>query len=282
MSSLRTGIIKALVIVFLCIGIFGSAGYFAYKMFVAPQKVLKKEQAGPQPTPPPDPSIAEFARCMKLKESGDLLGARAALEDFVAHQADSPKVDDARTALGEVNMKLLFSTQPDPEKEQYVIQKGDTINAIERKTKVPADLLMRLNNIEDPTKLRIGQTLNITKPEFALKIYRKTQNVVLLNKGKFFKQYKVQTWNIVASKNPAAYTGKVTEKSAWKNNQRVAFGSKDYVGSGRWIATSATAYTLYSDGVDGVPKPQSGLGMSQDDMDELSTLINRGAPVSIE
>jgi len=280
--SIRSGIIKALVILFLCGAIFGSAGFFAYRLFVTPKNNLKRAMAGPQPTRPPDPSIAEFERCKKTADAANPADGRAAWEDFVTRYPDSPRIDEAREALGDLNIKLFFSDAPDPGKQQYVIQKGDTISAIEKKTKVPSELIMRLNKITDPTRLHIGDTLNISRPDFSLKINHKTKTVMLFNKGKFFKQYKVEPWNAPPPKSTAPSSAKVVEKSAWKNNQRVAFGAKEYNDSGRWIGTSAAGYTLYSEGVEGVPKPQGGLGMKEEDIEELSTLINRGTPVTIE
>lgn len=282
--SIRSWLIKALVILFLIVAIFGGAAYFTYKLFEAPREIVEKAMGAPQPTLPPDPSLVEFDRCMKaVKEAANLADARKALEDFVAAYPDSPRIDDARDQLGEINMKLFFSDAPDPDKQQYVIQKGDTISAIERKTKVPGELIMRLNRIEDPTKLRIGTVLNVTRPQFALKIDHKTKRVVLLNNGKFFKQYKVGEWNAPSRKSSAPAAAKVKEKSAWANNQQVPVGAKDYAGSGHWITTSATGYTLYSDGMEGVPKPnEGGLGLSAEDMEELTTLVNRGTPVTIE
>jgi LysM repeat protein len=281
---MRSWLIKALVILFLIITIFGGAAYFTYKLFEGPKNIVKKAMGGPQPTQPPDPSLAEFDRCMKVKEGGTPADARKAFEDFIAEYPDSPRIEEARDALGGINMKLFFSDAPDPDKQQYVIQKGDTISAIEHKTKVPGELIMRLNKIDDPTKLRIGEILNISRPQFALKIDYKTKRVVLLNNGKFFKQYKVGEWNAPPRKGSVPSTAKVVEKSAWENNQRVPVGAKEYNGSGHWIVTSPAGYTLYSDGVEGVPKPEGGhgLGLNAEDMQELSTLINRGTPVTIE
>lgn len=280
--SIRSGITKALIILFLVTGIFGGAAYFVYRLFEAPKMMVRKAMGGPTPTRPPDPSLAEYDRCMKVVQGGDPAAGRKALEDFTADYPESPRVDDARDALGEINLKMFFSDAPAPDKQQYVIQKGDTISAIERKTKVSGELIMRLNRIDDPTKLRIGTVLNVTKPQFALKIEHNTKRVVLLNNGKFFKQYKVGTWNAPARKTTVATAAKVVDKSAWENNQRVAVGAKAKPGSGRWIAMSATGYTLYSEGAAGMPKPEGGLGMNGEDVDELSTLINRGTPVTIE
>ncbi len=223
---------------------------------------------------------------MKVKESGSLVEARNAFEGFVAQNSDSPRIDEARDELGAINMELFYSDAPDPGKEQYVIQKGDTISAIEKKTKVPGELIMRLNKIDDPTKLRIGEVLNVSRPEFALQVHRKTQTVVMLfNNGKVFQAIQGRAVErTAASKNPDAdISAKVTEKSAWKDNQRVSFGAKDYNESGHWITMNAAGYTLYSEGVDGVPKPVGGgLGMKAEDIQELSTLINKGTPITIE
>ena len=275
-------IVKVLIVLFLCIAIFGSAGYFSYKLFVSPQKALKKEMAGPPPTPPPDPSLAEFGKCLKIKNSGTLVEAHDAFEDFVEHNPDSSKLEEAKDILGGINMTLFNSDQPSPDKQQYVIQKGDTIGAIERKTKMPGEMIMRLNKISDPTKLKIGEVLNVSRPEFALKIHRKTKMVDLINKGRFFKQYKVVSWNAPAAKNANPVSAKVTEKVAWKNGQRVIFGSKEYSGSGRWISLSVSGFTLYTESDSGTPKPPGGLGVEAGDMDELSSLINRNTPATID
>jgi LysM repeat protein len=41
----------------------------------------------------------------------------------------------------------------------YTIQKGDTVISIAKKYKLNTDRLMKINDIKDPTKLRVGQTL---------------------------------------------------------------------------------------------------------------------------
>lgn len=280
--SVRSGIIKTLVILFLITGIFGGAAYFVYRLFEAPRLMVKKAMGAPAPTRPPDPSLAEYDRCLKVVQAGDLPVARKTLEDFVAAYPDSPRIDEARDTLGDINLKMFFSDAPAPDKQLYVIEKGDTISGIERKTKVSGELIMRLNHIDDPTKLRIGTVLNVTKPQFTLKIDHNTKRVVLLNHGKFFKQYKVEAWNAPTRKTAGTTSAKVVEKSAWEKNQRVPVGAKVNPGSGWWMGLSATGYTLYSDGATGMPKPEGGLGISVADMDELSTLINRGTPVIIE
>ncbi len=75
-----------------------AATYFTYKLFRDPEEhVVKKAMAGPQPHhAAPTPSIAEYERCLKIKEGGNLVEARAAFEDFVSQNPDSPRINEAR------------------------------------------------------------------------------------------------------------------------------------------------------------------------------------------
>jgi len=141
---------------------------------------------------------------------------------------------------------------------------------------------MQCNNLDDPTRLRVGTVLLVTQPDFSVVVDRKQHTVTLLNHYKFFRQYKATTWNAPIpkkSQEKVAITGKVTDKMAWKNGARVAFGSKDYMDSDRWVELSVKGFTFYTDGGQ---KPPSGIGFAPDEMQELSTLLSKNVPVSIQ
>jgi len=278
--------IKALFVLLLAAAVFGACGYFTYDILLKPRLMLKQELdnkilAG-EPTPPPDPSAPELEYCLKLKKSGDLVGTRAALESFIERNPRSTKLNEARTALGEVNTDIFFSKIPSPDKEEYVIKPGDALDKIERKLKINAELLTRSNNLDDPRKLRIGQVLIVSHPQFALAISRNDKTVTLFNHGKFFKQYPVKSWNVPEAKAPLPPNVKVREKIAWKNGARVAFGSKEYAGSSRWIALTVAGYTLYTDPAEGGQKAPTGIALGAEEMEELSTLIAVNNPVTIQ
>jgi len=278
--------IKALILLLLAAAVFGSAGYFSYELLVKPKVELKQELDTKvlmgDPTPPPDPSVPELDYCLKLKKSGDLVRARAALEAFLEHNPRSTRITDARIALGEVNTDVFFSRIPSPDKEEYVVKPGDALAKIERKLKTNAELLMRCNNLDDPRKLRIGQVLIVSHPQFALTINRTEKSVMLFNHGKFFKQYPVKVWNAPDAKTPAPANVKVKEKIAWKNGARVSFGTKEYAGSSRWVAFTVPGYTLYTDPAEGGVKSPSGIALGAEDMEELSTLLAANLQVTIQ
>jgi LysM repeat protein len=276
-------LIKVLIVLILLLGIAGGVGYFVYDTHYKPKKEAQAQAALPPPTPPPDPALPEFRAAEKLKAEGKLAEAREALEKLIEQNPQSGVLDDAKNLLGDVNSDLFFSAVPSPDKEVYVVQKGDALAKIQRRFKATPELIMRTNNMTDPTRLQIGQELLIPRVEFTAIIQRAGQKVVVMNRGKFFKQYKARKWNAPAKGGAAGV--KVTETAAWKDGERVAFGTKEFAAGTRWVMLSAPGYTIYGEPDDPNEKadrPQGGIGLSLEDADELATLLSRGVPVTIE
>jgi LysM repeat protein len=276
---------KVLVVLGLAVTIFGGAAYFGYDIFVRPHKIAEQEKSEPPPTPPPDPALPEFERCLNLKKDGKSVEAQSAFEQFVINNPNSTITGEAKKHLGELNTDLFFSATPTPDKEQYVVRPGDAIAKIERKLKTTAELIMRTNNLDNPRRLRVGQVLMVSHPDFSLVIKRKEKSVTLYNHGKFFKQYLVKVWNVPAGKSTPPIKARVTEKVAWKDGKRVPIESKDYLGSGRWITLSMQSYTLYTESDNPaltVKPPSGGIGLEEEEAVELATLLGRNTPVTIE
>ena len=277
---------KWLLVLLLALIIFGGAAWFGYNSFVKEEIAVKKEQRGEvTPAPAPDISLPEFQAAAQLRQEGKLAGARDALIAFIQKYPSGPHVEEAKDLLGEINVDLLLSPYPSPEKTEYVVKSGDVLAKIARKLKTTPELIMRMNNLSG-TLLRIGERLLISHPDFSIVIERKANLVVLLNHGSFFKQYHVGEAKL-SPKQPSKITAKVAETMAWKDGKRVGLGSKDYATSTRWIRfAGAPAYTLYSvpdsahPNID-QPPPPVGLGLAASDVEELSSLVNNRTPVTI-
>jgi hypothetical protein len=278
--------VKWLFVLVLAVAIFGGAAWFGYNTFVKEEIELKKEQRG-EVTPPPvvDVSLPEFQAAVKLRQDGKLAEARDALVSFIQKYPTGKHLDEARDLLGEVNVEILLSRYPSPEKIEYIVKPGDVLAKIARKLKTTPELIMRMNNMSS-TMLRIGERLLISHPDFAMVIQPKANLVVLLNHGGFFKQYHVREAKL-PQKQPPKITTKVAETMAWKNGQRVGLGSKEYLASTKWIRLAGgAAYTLYAvpDSTHPnleQPPPPTGLGLAATDLEELSTLVNNRTPVTI-
>ena len=277
---------KWLFVLLLALIIFGGAAWFGYNTFVKEEIAVKKEQRGEvTPPPAPDISLPEFQAALQLRQEGKLTEVRDALVAFVQKYPSGKHLDEARDVLGEVNVDILLSRHPSPEKIDYVVKPGDVLAKISRKLKTTPELIMRMNNMSS-TMLHIGEHLLISHPEFAMVIQRKANLVVLLNHGAFFKQYHVREAKL-PPKQPAKINAKIAETMAWKGGKRVGLGSKEYLASTKWIRIAGAAgYTLYSvpDGAHpnlDQPPPPVGLGLAAADLEELSSLVNNRIPVTI-
>jgi LysM repeat protein len=275
---------KWLFVLFLAIIIFGGAAWFGYNFVFKQDIQVAKEQRG-EVTPEPriDLTLPEYEAAAKLRQDGKLPEARAALTAFVQKYPTSPHSDEAKDLLGEINIDIFLSRTPSPEKEEYIVKPGDVLAKVGRKVKSTPELIMRMNNLSG-TMLHIGEHLLISHPDFSIVVQRKPKLLVLLNRGGFFKQYHLREEKL-PSKTPPKVTTKVAEVMAWRDGKRVGFGTKEFIGSTRWIRLGSQAYTIYAvpDSAHQVvqPPPPQGIGLAAADVEELGSMVNSKTPVTI-
>src|SRR5438132_8312499 len=276
---------KWLFVLLLALIIFGSAAFFSYRLFFKQEIAVRHEQRGDvPPEPTPDISLPEFQAAAKLRQEGKLAEARDALAAFIQEYPAGLHGEEAKDLLGEINIDVLLSRTPSPENQEYIVKPGDVLAKVARKVKSTPELIMRMDNLSG-TMLHIGDRLLVSHPDFAIVVQRKPKLLVLLNHGGFFKQFHVREEKLPA-KVPSKVTTKVAEVMAWNGGKRVGFGTKEFIGSTRWIRLSSQAYTIYSvpDSAHPAlsqPPPPQGLGLAAADVEELSSLINNKTPVTI-
>ena len=269
----------------LAVLIFGGAALFSYKIFVRPEIIMRAEQrSAATPIPTPDISLPDFQAAQKLKAEGKLSEARAALTALIQRYPSGPHVGEAQDLLGEVNISVLFSDYPSPDKEEYTVRSGDVLARVASKMKSTPELIMRTNNLSG-TMLRIGQKLLISRPEFSLLIQRNARLLYLLDHEQFFKRYHLREEKLPANAPPKMST-RVAEIMAWKNGKRIGIGSREFLNSTRWVRLSTAGYVIYSLPDDShpildVPPPTQGIGMAASDVEELSSLVNNRTAVTI-
>ena len=280
---------KFIILLVLCLGVFGGGGYFAYRNLIQPAQPSAREiealrAAALPPTPPPDPAGPELAKVDALRKARKPAEARELLAALVVNYPNSPRIDDARTALGELNADMALSSAPSPDKIEYVVKPGDSLDKIARQFKSSSELIMRSNNLAN-TIIQPGQRLAIFQPDFALEIHLAEKRVVVLQHGKFFKQYAVVSASLPGGTKPVETKTRIAEKAAFRDGKRVTFGTKEYAGSARWIILAQPGYTIFAETPAGTPgaaaKPPTGLGLSEGEMEELHALVGNGVPVTI-
>jgi len=269
----------------LAVVIFGGAALFSYEIFIRPELVMRAERnAGANPVPTPDISLPEFKAARKLKEEGKLTEARSALTALIQRYPSGLHVGEAEDLLGDVNIEILLSDYPAPEKEEYIVRGGDVLARIAGKFKTTSELIMRTNNLSN-TRLQIGQKLLISHPDFSILIQRGAKRLYLLDHERFFKRYQLLEEKL-PGKTSSKIATRVGEIMAWKGGRRVGPGSPQFLSSTRWIRLATPGYVIYSQPDDShqileVPPPAQGIGMAATDVDELSSLVNTRTAVTV-
>ena len=276
MAIVRTLIILALVGLIL-----GGSAFFAYELYWKERKLdmEDKENSSQAAGVVPDYTLPAFEKAAGLQRTGGVDGARAAWMEFIGNYPDSPKIAEAKAALGAINTSQVFSPVPSPGKTSYAVGKGDSLVKIASKFKSNAELIFRANNLQT-INLKIGQQLVIPQLDVSIVVNRKAGTVTLLNGGQFFKEYRT-----LALKTPGVSTSaqtKVVDKIALQGSNRVAFGDKNYSGSERWVmlGSSGLAIRGLPEGAGTTPPP--GIIVAQPDIEEIFLLVSRGTPVTIQ
>jgi len=280
-------IARLLVILFLVAAILGGTAYFAYELYLKPKNLdveEKKMVAISPPTPPPDPSLAVFETLKPVLEL-DTPEARTSIVEFLDTYPESPMAPAARAALGRINISQVLSPSPSPEKTTYTVAKGDSLVKIAAKFKTGAELIYRVNNLAT-INLQIGQELAIPKLDTSLVVDRAARVVTVQNAGTFLREYPIKALKLPPAAASGTVQTKVNDKLAMKGSARVAFGTKDYEGSDRWVMLGLSGVVIRgvpapaADGTE-VPMPP-GIVLDPADASEIFVLTTRGTPVTIK
>jgi LysM repeat protein len=278
---LGLAIVRTLIILALVGLILGGSAFFAYELYWKPRKLDMEDRAAFSQAAgaAPDYTLPAFERAAGLERTDGVDAARAAWVEFIRNYPHSPKIAEAKTALGGINTSQVFSPVSSPEKISHSVGKGDSLVKIATKFKSNAELIFRANNLQT-INLKIGQQLVIPQLDMSVVVDRKAQTVTLLNRGQFFKEYRA-----LALKTPGVSASaqiKVVDKIALQGSNRVAFGDKNYSGSERWImlGSSGLAIRGLPEGAGATPPP--GIIVAQPDIEEIFLLVSRGTPVSIQ
>src|SRR6266481_2029787 len=272
----KLGILAGLVIV-----VFGGGSFATYELFLktASRKPAKGNEAVVTPTP--DPGIALLDQGRDLIAKGNAEDGKRLLISIFQNFPKSTKADEARKAVGDMNIQDFFSPQPSADKKEYVVARGDSIAKIASKTKAAPELIFKANGL-DGLMIQPGQKFIIPSGQFTVQIFVGQQAVELLNHGVFFRWYKALDFHLPA--NMTSGQLKVIGKEAWSGGARVAFGEKKFHGSSRWVVLSASGVIFYSEtapNTPNVPKPRFGIQLTPEDMDEVFALLGKDTPVTI-
>lgn len=203
----------------------------------------------------------------------------------------------AEQLLGEVNIELVMTPRAMPEKIDYIVQPGDSLDRLARRHAAPghigfADLLYHSNRIRGPRErpnLRAGDRIRIFDADMSIEVSKARNDLVLFMNGKFFKRYPVGTGEF-GSTPVGEFTvdpRRILREPAWPcrdTGRLIPYGDPDNPLGTRWIGFDIPGY-----GIHGTTEPDTiGYAMSDgcvrmrnEDVEELFMLVRGNIPVTI-
>jgi tetratricopeptide (TPR) repeat protein len=220
-------------------------------------------------------------------DEGDIAQAKKFL-DAVIKGTDSPAKDKAEFVLGDINMKQLKSPDIGPNDIAYTIERGDSLWKLERKLKVPMDLIQGINNL-DPKALTVGEQIKIPDLDISIMINKADRSLTLRNKGAFLAKYHVGI-NAIDARVPAR-DYEVIEKSdkgmdytPENGSTTIKAGDPANPYGSRWLGITREI------GIHGTNEPdkvgtyisKGFIAMTNADIEQVYSLVRKGTKVSIK
>ncbi|MCX7015956.1 MAG: L,D-transpeptidase family protein [Candidatus Sumerlaeota bacterium] len=218
---------------------------------------------------------------------GKLLEAQESLQRLLdIAPEDYMRRDEVLDALGDLNLKILRSDLTVGKEQIYEIKKGDALERIGKKFGVNYELIMLVNRIEDPAKLRIGQKIKIPDISFSIVVDISDNTLTLLNHGQFFKRYHVRTGDVEGKTPLGKFRILDKEKNpAWDHDGRhYAPGDPGNELGTRWMAFSGRDIGIHgTNDASTIGKYASNgcVGMLTEDVEELYDLVLPNTPVEV-
>ena len=221
-----------------------------------------------------------------MRSGGDLAGARAkALEALDAAPGDA-RVEGF---LGEVDMELMRSLSPMPEKVEHVVSGGDYLGKLAAKYNTPVGAIRMMNGLHGDN-LRIGQRLTLfdgQNHEFAVRVNKTHNDLVLTLDGRFFKRYRVSTG--AGGRTPAG-SFKIVDKiehPTWyrSGGAPVPYGDPENLLGTHWLALDVQGYGIHGTWEPETLGRQSSAGcirLLNEEVEELYNLLPKGTAVTVE
>ncbi len=220
---------------------------------------------------------ASVEEALKLRDAGKIIEARELLNDTLNEKL-SPNLRSAvKFQMTKLAEQWLFSAEVfsgDKLTSRYQVQRGDHLERIAKKYKVPYEILMQINGIDRPELLRAGQHIKVIQGPFNVVIYKSNFTMDLYLQNKYIKTYRVGLGSVeheTPSGRWQVESGGKLIKPTWTDpdtGKTYVGNDPDYPLGSRWIAI---------EGIDDATRPRTGFAIhGTKDPGSIGTRSSRG------
>lgn len=135
---------------------------------------------------------------------GEQLKAKGAYQQIISEHPDYEKVEEIQNKLGDLNIKIIFSTEQTPQTVMYQVQPGDSLGKLAKQYHTTKELIQKSNGLKSDV-IRVGQKLRIWNAPFSVAV-NKSQNILILKSG----QEVIKTYRVATGKDNSTPTGRFT------------------------------------------------------------------------
>lgn len=145
----------------------------------------------------PNPVVADIlskATALRQSQPGRIIEVRNNLNDALKLSMSAPQRQAIKDEMAKLSEQWLFGPAVfagDTLSETYMVKRGDLLQVIGRRQKVPFEILMQINNIPKPESLQAGRAIKIVKGPFHAKVYRSTFTLDLYLQDMYVRTFKV-------------------------------------------------------------------------------------------
>jgi LysM repeat protein len=218
---------------------------------------------------------------------GDMEAGKRRMNALLADTSLEASVGQAvRREVGDLNLAAILNGSAG--ETTYAVKSGDSIWKIARDHQITSELLLKVNNLTDASKLRVGQSLRIPNTDFSLHCNVSRNELILKNNGEFVKSYTVRTGRVAGTTPTGTY--KVLNKKqnpTWRPGDGRVYhpGDPNNELGTRWMAFEGDILgihgTLHEETL-GAYASNGCIGMSREDVEELFDLVLVGTPLIVE
>lgn len=228
----------------------------------------------------PDFGNGHFDTAMSLLREGELVSARDRFLYLIQYYPESKSIIHAKRVAGEVNLDLLISPIPQPEKFRHVVSQGEALVTIAKRSDSTVDYIMRANG-KTTALIYPDEELVVCPLNYRIEICLENRALTVYDEDMFFKEYRIVDANL-----PPEVAGPVTttisEKVAWDSDRPVNFTDATYLKCSKWLRTEKIGLFIWEDaeGPDAGDTP-FGFMVEKTDMQELFTILRVGTEVKL-
>lgn len=236
--------------------------------------------------PPKDQARALLAEVDALVAEGRLQTAREKALAAIDEATDPETRSAAEAVAGKIGVELVLTPRPMPEKIDYIVQPGDSLDKIARRNGTTVELLQKSNQLRGPV-IRPGDRLRVFTGAWSIRVNKTRNDLVLFLNDRFFKRYRVGTGEY--AKTPVGefkIVDRIAQPTWWHPDGRtIPYGDPQNLLGTHWLALDIKGYGLHGTWEPETIGRQSSMGcvrLLNEDIEELYTLVTIGTPVIIE